>query len=136
MRTRSLLPLMLLSAATAACTNPATTHETAKSGNNAPAAASARVGLTEWSIITSTRRLSPGPVVITVTNTGSTAHDLLVRGGKVRAHTRELRPGKRQTLRLDAPPGQALHLSCTLPGHHQAGMHATVTVAGKSTANG
>lgn len=127
-----LLLALVLAMVTAACSAPATTREY-EAKESARPAASARVGLTEWSILTSTRLLSPGLVVITVTNTGSTAHNLLVRGGRLRAHSRKLRPGEQQTLRVDAPPGQTLHLSCTLPGHHQAGMHATVQVVEHST---
>lgn len=135
MKLGSLLLLLLLTAAVSGCNGSIATHERGAGGTVHPVA-EVRVGLTEWTIIAGARLLSPGPVAVTVTNAGTTAHDLLVRGPGVQAHTRELRPGGRQVLRFRAPAGRTLHLSCTLPGHHEAGMHATVEVAERSTPAG
>lgn len=87
-----------------------------------------RVGLTEWSVAVPPNRLRAGPVQLDVLNAGATAHDLAVRvlGGPVLARTALLAPGRRQTLRLVAPPHAVLELWCTVTGHRAAGMRAMV----------
>lgn len=88
-----------------------------------------RVGLTEWEITTSAGQVTPGRVVMTVTDAGATTHDLYVRGGKGTWHTRDLSPGERQRLVVHASPGERLHLWCSLPGHAAQGMRTTLSVA-------
>ncbi|WP_194244163.1 cytochrome c maturation protein CcmE domain-containing protein [Nonomuraea phyllanthi] len=96
----------------------------------APAAVSrTRVGLTEWAISARDPLLRPGPVSLEVTNAGATAHDLIVTGGGVSAHTPVLAPGQSATLRLRAPRGALLTLVCGLGGHEPLGMRGTLRVA-------
>ena len=67
-----------------------------------PPASEARIGLVEWGFTSSARALVAGPVVLEVTNAGSTPHDMQVRvGDEVVAATPVLRPGESQTLRAD-----------------------------------
>lgn len=87
-----------------------------------------KVGLTEWRIATSSAALTAGTDRIAVTNTGSTAHDLMIIGGGVHAHTPELVPGAAAILTIRTQPGATLLLVCDLPGHEAAGMHTTVDV--------
>lgn len=97
----------------------------------APAIAvrSLRVGLSEWSVQTSARRVTPGAVTMVVTNAGSDEHNLVVRqGGRTLGLTQTLPPGQRQTLHLTVSPRGSLRLFCSLPGHDQAGMHALLAV--------
>lgn len=115
----------LLFAATTGC---------AAGGPSAPAAGSAqattslRVGLLEWQIITSNPGLAAGLDHLTVTNTGTTAHDLYVTGPGVNDHTPLLQPGGSAHLRLTTRAGSTLRLTCEVPGHEEAGMRTTITI--------
>ncbi|CAN5868957.1 hypothetical protein BH23ACT10_BH23ACT10_25380 [soil metagenome] len=88
-----------------------------------------RVGLTEWDIVTDGSELAAGPVELTITNVGSTAHDLraAIDGGTTAA-TPLLQRGERQQLTFDAPAGATVELWCTVPGHDAQGMHTTLAV--------
>lgn len=97
---------------------------------HAPPGNTLRVGLLEWRIVTSSTALTPGMDRLTVTNTGTTDHNLYVIGPGVHAHTADLPPGHSATLTLTTRPGTRLALTCELPGHEAAGMHTTVTVTG------
>ena len=90
------------------------------------AASSVRVGLTEWTIVTSTSFVRPGRVRLVVTNTGATEHDLAVQGRAGHWRTPVLEPGQRAALTVRARPGEALALWCTEPGHRAQGMHAVL----------
>jgi uncharacterized cupredoxin-like copper-binding protein len=110
---------------------PADTAATAqRAAERAAPARHVRVGLTEWSVLTSTDRVRPGTVRLTVTNTGATEHDLVVQGRADRWHTEPLDPGGRARLTVQARPGEVLRLWCSEPGHESQGMHTTLTVTG------
>lgn len=88
-----------------------------------------RVGLVEWSITLSRDTIPPGRTVLLVTNAGATTHDLAVAGGgQSRWQTRDLHPGQRARLVIQAAPGEQLRLWCTMPGHRTQGMHTTLAV--------
>jgi hypothetical protein len=96
-----------------------------------PPANDLRVGLLEYRLALSAGTLVPGPVTVTATNAGSTGHDLRLRqGDSVLGATAVLSPGAREVLRVDVEPGEPVRLDCTLGGHAEAGMHATLAVAG------
>lgn len=95
----------------------------------APPAAVARVGLLEWEIATSAASLATGPVTLTVTNAGSSAHDLKVASGSDEWATPVLEPAQRTTLTLHLSPGERVVLWCALPGHRQQGMERTLPAA-------
>ena len=94
----------------------------------AAASDSLRVGLVEWGIVTSSTAITAGVDHLTVTNAGTTAHNLYVSGGGVHAHTADLPPGQKATLTITTRVGTTLTLTCEIPGHEDAGMHTTVTV--------
>ena len=95
---------------------------------SAPAAASLRVGLVEWRIVTSGAAVTAGVDRFAVTNTGTTAHDLHVSGPEVHVHTPLLPPGASATLTVRSRAGTTLTLTCEVPGHEAAGMRASVAV--------
>jgi hypothetical protein len=90
-----------------------------------------RVGLLEYRLALSAGALAAGSVTITATNAGSSGHDLRLRqGDTVLGATSVLSPGEREVLRVDVQPGVPVRLDCTVGGHAEAGMHATLAVAG------
>lgn len=94
-----------------------------------PAVRELRIGLSEYEFALSARAVVPGPVTVVVTNAGSAAHDVQLRSlGELVAASRVLRPGASQTLSAQVPTGAPLELVCTLPGHVEAGMVASLTV--------
>ena len=68
---------------------------------------------------------------MTATNAGSSGHDLRLRqGDRVLANTAVLSPGGSEVLRVDVQAGEPVRLDCTVTGHAEAGMHATIAVTG------
>ena len=95
-----------------------------------PPVSELRIGLLEYRLALSADALQPGTVTATVTNAGSTGHDVRVRQGDTVLGTIEvLSPGKQQVLRFDVAPGVPVTLDCTVGGHAEAGMRATLAVA-------
>jgi len=90
------------------------------------------VGLTEWQVTTSAGAFAPR-VVLTVTNAGTTTHDLRVRGRRVDAHTPRLAPGQSANLEIDLTGERQVELSCTVPGHRSQGMSRRVPVVGPTS---
>ena len=80
-----------------------------------------RVGLTEWDVIASATAVSAGQLRLTVTNAGTTAHDLRVAGA-TRGGTRLLAPGESQKVTLDVAVSGTLQLWCDVAGHRDQGM--------------
>lgn len=70
------------------------------------------------------------PLVLEVTNAGVMPHDLALEGG---AGTPMLAPGESATLEL-GPLTASGEVICTVPGHKEAGMVATVVVDGGEAA--
>jgi hypothetical protein len=96
-----------------------------------PPTSDLRVGLLEYRLALSGGTLLPGTVTVTATNAGSTGHDLRLRqGDRVLGNTAVLSPGGSEVLRVDVQPGEPVRMDCTVGGHAQAGMHATLAVAG------
>jgi hypothetical protein len=109
------------------CGNGAETSAPVPTG---PPVSELRIGLLEYRLAMSADALQPGVVTATVTNAGSTGHDVRIRqNGKVIGITEVLSPGGKQTLRVDVAPGVPVELDCTVGGHAQAGMRATLAVA-------
>lgn len=96
----------------------------------AEAAAGVDVSLVEMRIEPSTLVVEPGAhLVLKVTNNGTMQHDLYLATGQ---GTELLAPG--QSAVLDAGViDAAVDGWCTVPGHRQAGMTMTITVAGSET---
>ena len=96
-----------------------------------PPVSELRIGLLEYRLALSAGTLQPGPVTVTITNAGSTGHDVRLRqGDEVLGASEVLSPGGKQVLELDVAPGKPVALDCTVGGHAEAGMHATLAVAG------
>ncbi len=113
-----------------ATTAPETAPEgTSTAPTTAPTAAEVRVGLTEWTVLTSATAARSGAVELVVTNAGATAHDLTVRGEAGEWRTDKLAPGEGARLLVTARPGETLVLWCDRPGHRSQGMETTLPVA-------
>lgn len=91
-----------------------------------------RIGLTEWSIHTGGATAASGDVELVVTNAGGTVHDLVIEGERGSWRTPMIDPGGRTTLEIETAPGETLTLICSVPGHHENGMHSTLNVAAAS----
>jgi len=88
-----------------------------------------RVGLTEWTIVTSRSQVSSGRITLVVTNAGATVHDLVVHDSSGTWETADLRPGEQTGLVVRARSHETLHLWCSMPGHRTQGMDTTVSVS-------
>ena len=95
-----------------------------------PPVSKLRIGLLEYRLALSADALKSGTVTATVTNAGSTGHDVRLRqNDKVIGATEVLSPGAKQTLRVEVAPGVPVKLDCTVGGHAEAGMSTTISVA-------
>ena len=116
--------LALLVLATAACGGEAEVPA-------GPPTAALKVGLQEYDFALSAGALEPGEVTVMVTNAGSAGHDVRLRqGDRVLGASEVLAPGGRQQLRVQVTSGTPVQLDCTVRGHVEAGMVATLAVAG------
>ena len=96
-----------------------------------PPTAALKVGLQEYDFALSAGALEPGQVTLTVTNVGSAEHDVRLRqGDRVLGASDVLPPGGRQALRVQVATGTPVRLDCTVRGHVEAGMVATLSVVG------
>lgn len=126
---RTVVLLAVVALAVAGCSTAGAATGTA------PASPTLRVGLVEWRIVTSSPAISAGPNRLTVTNTGTTAHDLHVTGPGLHVHTPLLSPGATTTLHLTSRAGTTVTLTCEVPGHEAAGMHTRLTVTATAPAS-
>ena len=120
---RGTVVLLAVLAATAALAVPAHT---------AGAAAPTRLQVVEkeYYLTLSRLRVHSGRVTVQVVNFGMDDHDLLIQSNKTSASvwkTSLLSPEGMATKTIALKPGKYT-LSCTLPGHRQLGMVATLTV--------
>lgn len=98
-----------------------------KAASGAPAGA-VEVQLEEFAIEPKEVTAGAGDVTLTARNAGSTEHNLVLeQGGKTVAEIPVVGVGKAETLRVKLGPG-TYTVVCTLPGHRDAGMVATLTV--------
>jgi manganese oxidase len=107
------------------------------SGDNGGTATAAAAGptvvdvsLTEFAI-DGQLTVPPGPVTLRVTNDGTMQHDLAVDGLGVA--TPMLAAGESHELALGALEEGTYELICTVAGHKDSGMAATLTVSGTAT---
>lgn len=93
-----------------------------------PPVSDLRIGLQEYRLQLSAATLRAGPVTVTVTNAGSTGHDVRLRqGDRLLGQTEVLSPGGRQVLTFTVTAG-SVRLDCTVGGHAEAGMTAALAV--------
>jgi hypothetical protein len=109
---------------------------TGQAADGPAAARRIRVGLSEWTISTSSATLPPGWVTLVVTNAGGTEHDLVVRGRAGTWETPDLDPGRQSRLTVRGRAGETLHMWCSMPGHRAQGMHTTLQVEGATGVTG
>jgi hypothetical protein len=86
------------------------------------------VTLSELKITPATLTAPAGPVTITVTNSGSMAHNLSIPS--LGAKTADLAAGATATLKLGDLAAGTYEVRCEIPGHADGGMKATLTVSG------
>lgn len=126
--TRTWIVAAVVALASTACAAQATTGPSVASDD-------VRIGLTEWEVATSATAISPGPVRLTVTNAGATAHDLRFAGAADGA-VPLLAPGERRTVTLNVIADGVLTLWCDVPGHRAHGMELEVPVVAESDGHG
>ncbi|RBY82386.1 hypothetical protein DQ238_03560 [Geodermatophilus sp. TF02-6] len=120
---RALLAVLLLTLTACGSAGPAPVPA-------GPPVGELRIGMQEYRFQLSAGTLRPGPVTVVVTNAGSAAHDVVLEQDHAEiGRSRVLAPGGRQTLEVQVGPGAPVHLTCTLTGHAEAGMHTSVDVA-------
>ena len=86
----------------------------------------------EYSLTLSRLRVHGGKVIVQVLNFGMDNHDLVIKANAKSGKTWSfavLSPGSHATKTMTLPAGKYT-LSCSLPGHRQLGMVATLTVTG------
>ena len=104
-------------------------------GDPEPAAATSgeavAVSLTEFALDPPQLDLAAGSVTFEGVNDGAIPHGLVIEGEGIRAGTAGISyaPGTSQSFSAELAPGTC-ELYCPVPGHKDAGMSATVTVAG------
>jgi FtsP/CotA-like multicopper oxidase with cupredoxin domain len=89
-------------------------------------------GLSEYSIDLSVTQVET-PGVLTVQNNGTMVHNLSVRGTDL--ITADLAPGESAELDISELDPGTYEVHCTIPGHTEAGMTATLVVGGAGDAS-
>ncbi len=123
-----------------ACAPTALAQSDAGVGVGATSSAPSRLLVTasEWRLTLSRAAVRPGPALIQLQNIGEDAHDLRARrirrsrvaGGSTRVPAMaspETPSGELSEVEVSLRPGR-YRLWCSLPGHRQAGMQATLRV--------
>ena len=95
------------------------------SATDGTGATSVEVTLTEFAV-TGELMVSPGPVELVVINEGTVQHDVTVEGTGVA--TKKLNPGETETISLGDLPEGEYTIFCTVSGHKEAGMTASLSV--------
>jgi FtsP/CotA-like multicopper oxidase with cupredoxin domain len=100
-------------------------------GDAAPGggAAAVTVDLSEFALSPAALTVPAGGQ-LTVTNSGTTAHNLSITGTDLA--TADLAAGESETLDLSSLEPGDYEVLCTIPGHKEAGMTGTLTVGGDS----
>jgi uncharacterized cupredoxin-like copper-binding protein len=94
-------------------------------GAEARAYTSVTVHMTEYAFVLSRTSAPVGTVVFTVINDGDAPHNFAIAGHR----TADLVPGAQATLSVGFTSSGAQVYVCTLPGHADAGMQGTFTIA-------
>jgi FtsP/CotA-like multicopper oxidase with cupredoxin domain len=115
-----LLPIAAVGIVSATKDSPATTSTTSTT--------TANISLSEFAI-KGDLTVPAGKVDLAIKNTGTQTHTLALDGGPA---TKEIAAGAGATLSLGELEAGTYTLRCTVPGHAEAGMVATLTVTGGS----
>lgn len=103
-----------------------------------PASGQLRVGLDDYHIRLPAKAIDPGPLRLEVHNVGADQHDLRIdTDGQKVATTRRLTQGEDATLAVDIPSdADEVTLWCTVAGHRNQGMRATLSVQKAAESDG
>ena len=113
--------------------SPATAAQSSASGGSSAASTVGQNGTltateADFSIDLGTKTLKAGPYLVTVNNTGSATHDLVVeQNGTKLAGTSSIAPGQSASLSVTLKPGTYVFY-CSIGNHRAMGMEVTVTV--------
>jgi plastocyanin len=88
------------------------------------------VSLSEWKLQPSRTKVPAGSIRFLAENIGATQHALRVVGKGMDVSTDNFGPGESRTITMVLPAGQ-YQLICSIVGHEQQGMVATLTVVGQ-----
>jgi FtsP/CotA-like multicopper oxidase with cupredoxin domain len=91
------------------------------------------VTLEEFKITPATITVTSGTGMLRVTNKGTMAHNLTVVGQNLA--TSNINPGGNQTLDVMSLAAGSYQVICSVPGHAQSGMTATLVVTGNGAAS-
>ncbi|MGA7228755.1 MAG: multicopper oxidase domain-containing protein [Acidimicrobiia bacterium] len=92
----------------------------------------AKVSLSEFKI-DGNLEVGSGPTVLEVTNDGSVMHNLVLDGGP---NTPDLVAGESTNLDVGTLAEGSYVIFCSIPGHREAGMEATLVVSGTAPSGG
>jgi uncharacterized cupredoxin-like copper-binding protein len=96
----------------------------------ASAAGAVAISLTEFALDPAQLELTAGTVTFDGVNDGAVPHGLVIEGEGISAGTADLSyaPGTTQSFSVELTPGD-YQVYCPVPGHKDAGMSGTLTVA-------
>ncbi|HYH62009.1 MAG TPA: hypothetical protein VD766_09095 [Solirubrobacterales bacterium] len=106
----------------------------ASAGDKPPTTVGVRNGASEFSFTLSRTKVKPGPAIIQYQNTGEDPHDvkILRRGARRELAIGVTEPGLTGSVTIERlKPESKYDLWCSLEGHREAGMEATLKVAKK-----
>jgi manganese oxidase len=101
-------------------------------GETGTQAVTANIELNEWSI-TGDLEVPAGDLTITLSNTGSMAHNLVFENGP---RSRDLNAGETVTMEVGQLEPGTYVIFCDIPGHQAAGMEARLVVGGEAAGSG
>ena len=96
-------------------------------------AGAVQVTLSEFAITPSSIAVPLNGKVV-ITNAGSAVHNFKINGTKIA--TKDLQPGSSTTVDLNGIKAGSYTAFCSVAGHQQAGMQATVVIGGSGAASG
>jgi len=92
----------------------------------APAAGAVTVTETEWAIAFPSTTLKAGKTTLVIKNQGTIEHNFVIEGLGVEVDA--IPAGASREVTVDLRPG-TYQVVCNIPGHLEAGMKTTITVA-------
>ena len=103
-----------------------------EAAENGDTSVAANIELAEWEI-TGDLLVDPGELRITISNTGTMAHNLVFENGPKSA---DINPGETVTFDVGALEPGTYTIYCDIAGHRDAGMEARLVVSGVPTGDG
>lgn len=119
--------MLAVTAVLAACGDDPAPERNPERGTLPEGGAVVKAQAAEFSLTLDKTEVAAGPTTFVVENTGSAAHNFVIRGNGLEETTAEIEPGASATLTVDLEPGSYSYL-CTTGGHDLLGMRGTLTV--------